>query len=123
MSDGYTRKRQFYGDWSGSLPVTAFVGQSTLVACKPSYAIHVQRVYAPVTGAVGGVTWSFKDSTGAVTIATESAATVTVDAASVTYDFGQDGITLPTGADFVFVPSQTGAAGAVTWDAFQKLAT
>jgi hypothetical protein len=118
--DGYLRKREFYGDYSGSLPVTAFTGATTLVACKPGHAIHVQRISSPVSTAVGGATWTFKDSAGVV-IANPSVATVTADPSAATTDFGPDGVTLTAGADLVFTPSVGGAAGVVTWDAFQQL--
>ncbi len=123
MSDGYLRKREFYGDDGGSLAVTAFTGQTTLVKCPPgAYAFHVQRVHLHVNTGVGGVTWAVQDSAG-LPVTTVSAAATTGDPAGAEFDFGPSGLTLTQGADLVFVPSAPGAVGAVTWDAFHQLTT
>src|SRR5678816_2232514 len=107
MSDGYLRKRQFFGDLSGSLSVTPFTNNVTLLTCRPGEALHIQRVHVHCNTGVGGVTWALQDSAG-VPVTNVPAAAATVDPAG-DQDFGQDGFTLTTGANLVFVPSAPGA--------------
>ncbi len=121
MSDGYLRKREFYGDESGGLMVTAFTAQTTVQKCPPSSAIHVQRGHFRVNNASGGVTWTLQDSAGVV-VATVSAAAATVSPTG-DFDFGPAGVALTAGADLVFVPSAPGAVGAVSWEAYPQLTT
>jgi hypothetical protein len=122
MSDGYLRKREFYGDGSGSLSVTAFTTQTTLLTCRATDAIHLQRVHLHVNTGIAGLSWAIQDSAG-MPVTTVSAAAPTADPAAAEYDFGPNGLTLTTGASLQFVPSAPGAIGAVTWDAFTQLTT
>lgn len=146
MSDGYRKQRSIYGNYSGSLLVTPFVGPTaTLVVVKPAsnpispkdasdggYTIMVQRVHMHISGGQTGLTWQVQDSngnslTGPVST-TSNTTTVgqdtsipTQDPIQAEYDFGPEGIALSAGANLQFVASGTGATGLVTWDAYQRL--
>jgi len=121
MSDGYLRKRQFYGDLSGSLSVTPFTNQTVLVTCRVGDALHIQRLHVHCTIGLAGASWVFQDSAGVPVMTVPVAATTTDPSGD--QDFGQDGFVLTPGASLVFVPSAPGASGIVTWDAFSKLTT
>ncbi len=121
MSDGFLRKREFFGDASGSLSVTPFTSQTTVLKCRVGDTLHVQRAHLHVNTGVGGVTWTLQDSAG-VPVCTLSAAATTVEPAGE-FIFGPTGFALTPGADLVFVPSSPGAVGAVTWDAYPELTT
>ncbi len=124
MSDGYRYNRKFHGDNGGSLVVTPFTGQTTLLACgfKKQNCIHLQRLHIHVSVALAGVTWSIQDSAGVlITGAVPASTAPTQDPIAAEYDFGPVGLVLTQGADLVFVPSAPGASGDITWDAYQEL--
>lgn len=137
MSDGYRKQRTIFGNYGGSLLVTPFIGSSTLVSPRKAdplggpYQIYVQRVHVHISTAAA-VTWNVQDSngnslTGPIS-ATSNTTTVgqatsipTQDPIQAEYDFGPEGIALSPGASLNFVVSGTGAAGVITWDAYQRL--
>lgn len=137
MSDGYRKQRNIYGNYGGSLPVTALTGQTTLVSPRGAdpyggaYIIWVQRIHVHITGAGTG-TWDVQDSNGTSLIGPISTVqkTTTVgdlqsvpteDPIQAEFDFGPEGTPLVAGDSLVFVPSATGATGIITWDAYQRL--
>ena len=111
------RYRSTYGDYSGGLSVTPFIGTTTLATGKVNHAIYVQRVSIHVAGGLAGVTWSIEDSSGRPL---SGAVSVATGPSHVDYDFGPAGVPLKTGADLSFVPSATGVQGTVTWDAYRR---
>lgn len=117
MSDGYRRNRVWYQDESGGFQVTVLTGTTTLAVHRDTNTIYVQRVHVQITSGLG-VTWSVQGSDGLVIIAT-------IDASKVgpqDFDFGAWGVPLTVATDLVLVPSAGGAAGSITWDAYQRLA-
>ena len=130
MSDGYRRQRQWYGDYGGSLLVTALTGQTTLLVGKPLYTIFVQRIHIHVTAAAAQ-TWDVQDSAGNsyigpmdvsshVTTVGSDVSIPTQDPIQAEYDYGPFGVALPVGTSLIFVPSGIGAKGIITWDAYQR---
>lgn len=111
------RYRSTYGDYSGGLSVTPFIGTTTLASGKTNHAIYVQRLSVHAASGLAGVTWSVEDSAGKPL---SGAVSVATGPAQVDYDFGAAGVALTTGADLTFVPSATGVEGTVTWDAYRR---
>lgn len=135
MSDGYWRYRQWYTNDGGSLTVTTLTGQTTLITVgfKGQNTIYVQRVHIHVNTPSPGITWSVMDSAGVPVLAPYSVAQTTTtvgdlqsiptqDPIEAEFDFGPIGFALTPGANLLFVPSGTGAAGDITWDAYERLA-
>lgn len=133
MSDGYWRYRERYGENSGSLTVTTLTGQTTLQVCgfKGQNTIYVQRIHIHVN-TPAGVTWSVVDGAGVPVLGPYSVAQTTTtvgdlqsiptqDPIEAEFDFGPVGFALTPGTNLIFVPSGTGAAGDITWDAYQRL--
>lgn len=139
MSDGYRKQRNTYGNYSGALLVTPFIGASTLVPAKPAgsslegsgWTIRVQRLHVQIsTPGAPGTTWEIKDSAGNSLTGAISAVSSTTTVGQGTsiptqgpiqgeFDFGPEGVAI-TG-NLLFVPSGTGASGVISWDAYQKL--
>ncbi len=120
MSDGYLFYRKLYGTWSGSLPVTTLTGATTLVMVgfKGQNRIYVQRIHVNIVTA-GAVTWTIEDSAG-VDVVVFSAAVVGPPNTGFDFDFGPIGFALTPGTNLVFTPSAPGAAGSLSWDAYQR---
>lgn len=116
MSDGYLRNREFYGDDGGDLTVTAATDDTTLITCKAAHTIFVQRAKVGVTTA-SATTWNLKDSTG---LSISGALSANSAPTQYPLDYGPRGKALTPGANFVLDVGAVGAAGLVTWEAFQK---
>jgi len=102
--------------------VTPLTGQTVLIVPRAKHTVYVQRVHVHVTAASPGITWSIQDSAGASLTGNLTAAVApTLDPVGAEFDFGPAGVAITPGASLLFVPSGTGAAGVITWDAMQKL--
>ena len=141
MSDGYRKQRNIFGNLGGSLLVTPFVGQTTLVTPTPArtippvdtgWTLYLQRVHVHCSAGQNATTWDIQDSngnsyTGAISVAPvtttvgDLVSPPTQDPIQAEFDFGPEGIALPAGASLKFIPSNTGAAGIITWDVYQKI--
>ena len=117
----------------GASPLGPYVSGATAVSTTNTadgvitdggYTIWVQRVHIHVTAGMMGTTWNIQDSTGAsITGNVSTTPSPTADPIAAEYDFGPEGVALTAGANLVFVPSSGGAAGVITWDAYQKLSS
>ncbi len=95
---------------SGSIVVSGGTGSA-------SGAIFVQHLEVTVsTGAA--VTWNFIDSSGSRTVA----GPIDMSTANVRFpfDFGPDGVQLPTGASLQVSGSASGASATVSWVGYKK---
>lgn len=118
MSDAYQRLREFHQNVSGSLPIAAATTTQTLKAVRDSkHTIFVQRLTWAITTA-SAKTWTFRDSAGTPVPIMHAIPTDTVLHDS--QDFGPDGVALTEGKDLQLLISAAGAAGVVTWEAYQR---
>lgn len=121
MSDGYLRFRQWFGNDSGSLTVSALTASpQTLLTCKTNYTIYVQRIHVHLTGALSGATWTIED-TANTPVPGSGALPTDVAPADFNLDFGPIGYSLTPGTNLQLVMSTGGAAGIITWDAYMKI--
>lgn len=121
MYSEYSEYRRWFPDVSDSLKVTATTGDSTLVTVRDAnHTIFLQKVHMSVTGPSAGKTWQVTDSaSNPVEISGPFGADV--DGAHFDRDFGAKGIPLTEGKNLRLDVSDTGAAGLVTWEGYQKL--
>jgi len=116
-ADGY---RRFYQDISGSLAVTASTGDTTLVTAKnASHTIYIQRIIVYIT-TDAAQSMSFEDSNGTP----KKIAEVTSSPGDETrwdFWFGDQGVPLTEGKNFVLNVSAAGLAGHIEWEGYQKL--
>ncbi len=112
--------RCFYQDISGNLTVAAATGDTTLVTAKDIYhTIFIQRIIVYVT-TDAAQSASFVDSNGTP----KKIAEVTTSPGDETrwdFDFGDAGVPLTEGKNFVLDVSAAGLAGIVTWEGYSKL--
>lgn len=119
MGEPYRRKRTFYQDQSGSLRVATTTNDTTLATTKTNHTTYLQKLHVEVTAGSMGVTWSFTDTAGSPVPLVPN-----VDAAGIAhfdFDFGPEGIPLTEEEDLLLNVSGTGAAGWVSWEAYQKI--
>lgn len=116
-ADGY---RRFYQDISGSLAVTASTDDTTLVTVRnANHTIYIQRIIAYIT-TDAAQSWSFEDSnTSAKKIA--EVTTSPGDESRWDFDFGDVGVPLTEGKNFLLNVSATGLAGHIEWEGYSKL--
>ena len=116
-ADGY---RTFYQDISGSLTVAAATGDTTLVTVKDIYhTIYIQRIIVYITTDTAQ-SMSFEDSNGTP----KKIAEVTTSPGDETrwdFDFGDIGVPLTEGKNFVLNVSAAGLAGHIEWYGYSKL--
>ncbi len=110
--------RRIYKDISGHLDLAAATGDTTLATVRgTAYTIYIQRVIMYVTtDAAQNI--SFEDSTGA-----RKLFEVTTSPGDETrWDgyFGEQGIPLTAGANFVANLSAAGLAGQITWEGYDR---
>ena len=105
---------------SGDQTVTTSTDNTTLATARnASHTIFLQKVHVSITGASAGKTWQLTDSASTPVQLTGPFATDT-DGSHFDRDFGPDGIALTAGANLVLDISATGAAGFVSWEAYQR---
>lgn len=116
-AEGYRRN---YQDISGNLTVAAATGDTTLVTVKDIYhTIYIQRIVVYVT-TDAAQSASFVDSNGTP----KKIAEVTTSPGDETrweFFYGEQGVPLTEGKNFVLDVSAAGLAGIVTWEGYQKL--
>ena len=119
MSGGdYVWHRKVNQDIGGfsAFGATGVSGNVTLVAAQASGAIFIQRASVYVTTG-SAQTWQLQDSSGnAVTPSLD----MTTAGVPFTYDFGDRGIQLATGASLVVSGSASGAGGRINWEGYRK---
>jgi len=110
----YARKRIIYEDVSGSLLVATSTDDTTLIADKANYTVHIQKIHMQ-TSTTNAATWTFQDGAGTVIIN----GAVNTALAHQDFDWGPEGLTLATGKGLVLNVSATGAGGSITWEAYR----
>lgn len=116
-AEGY---RSFYQDVSGKLIVLAATDDTTLVTVRStSHTIYVQRIIFNCT-TDAAQSMNFTDSAGTPV----GFAKVTSSPGADTrwdFDFGDEGIPLTEGKNFLMNVSAAGLAGVLKWYAYSKL--
>ena len=116
----YARKRIIYQDISGSLSVTTATDDTTLVTARnANYTIYIQKIFAQVTAA-SATTWTLKDSAGTPVSITGALSTASAPV-SFNIDFGDNGVALSAGKNFLLDVGATGAAGQIVWEGYMRL--
>lgn len=118
-AEGYRRTNT---DISGDLVVTITTGDTTLVTVKnANTTLFIQRiiVYVNVDAAQS---WSFEDSNGTP----KKIAEVTISPGDETrwdFDFGDKGIPLTEGMNFVLNVSAAGLGGNIVWEGYARISS
>lgn len=112
--------RKYFQDISGDTSILAGGGDTTLVTVKDQYhTIYIQRIVAYID-TDAAQSWSFEDNNGTP----KKIAEVTTSPGDETrweFFYGERGIPLTEGKNFVLNVSAAGLAGDVTWEGYQKL--
>lgn len=120
MSKTAAGYRKHYQDISGDTVVAVGTGDTTLVTVKDIYhTIYIQRIVAYIN-TDAAQSWSFEDSNGTP----KEIAQVTTSPGDETrwdFDFGDRGVPLTEGKNFVLDVSAAGLGGNVVWEGYQKL--
>ena len=120
MSKSVSGYREFYQDISGNLTVAAATGDTTLVTVKDIYhTIFIQRIIVYIT-TDAAQSASFEDSNATP----KKIAEVTTSPGDETrweFFYGDRGVPLTEGKNFVLNVSAAGLAGIVTWEGYSKL--
>lgn len=114
--------RTYYQDISGNLAVAAATGDTTLVTARNANStIYIQRIIVYVT-TDAAQSASFVDSNGTP----KKLAEVTTSPGDETrwdFDFGDAGVPLTEGKNFVLDVSAAGLAGNVIWYGYSKISS
>jgi hypothetical protein len=114
-AEGY---RSYYQDISGHAAITATTNDTTLVTGKPSHTIYIQHiVFFVTTDAAQSV--SFEDSNSTPKQIAEIPASPG-DSTRWDFPFGDAGVPLTEGMNFVMNVSAPGLAGHVEWEGYMK---
>lgn len=120
MSYGALKRRRNYRDETLDKQMTATDDDQTLISVKNvNYTIYIQRIIAYIT-TDAAQSWNFKDSNGTP----KSIAKVTTSPGADTrwdFDFGDEGVPLNQGKDFLLDVSAVGLAGNIHVEAYQRL--
>jgi len=120
MSDSTLRKRQFFHDISGNLVATAATGDTTLVTVKSAnHTIYIQRIIAYIT-TDAAQSWAFTDSAGTPIVVARVTTSPGVDT-RWDFPFGDTGMPLTQGKNFLLDVSAAGLAGNIEWEGYQVL--
>lgn len=112
--------RRFYQDASTQTTVAAADSTDvTLITCKTNHTIYVQRIVAYITTSASQ-SWSFED-TANTPLKIAEITSPPGDETRWDFDFGDEGIALTQGKNFVLNMSGAGLAGTVKVYAYQKL--
>lgn len=116
-AEGY---RRFYQDVSGSLTVAAATGDTTLVTVKDVYhTLFIQRIVVYIT-TDAAQSFAFEDSNSPA----KKVAEVTTSPGDETrweFSFGERGVPLTEGKNFLLNVSAAGLAANIEWEGYQKL--
>lgn len=114
-ADGYRRQ---YQDISGQLTITAATGDTTLVTVKDIYhTLFIQRIVIYFT-TDAAQSAAFEDSNGFKIF---EATTSPGDETRWESFYGERGVALTEGKNFVLNVSAAGLAGTIVWEGYQKL--
>lgn len=105
--------RKWHKDISGSLTMGAGDGDATLVTGRSGHTIKIQRIIVYIT-TDAAQSWSFEDSNASA----KKIAEVTTSPGDETrwdFDFGDNGVPLTEGKNFVLNVSAAGLAGHIEW--------
>ena len=112
--------RKTYEDISGDLAVAAATGDTTLVTVRnTSHTIYVQRIIFYVT-TDAAQSMSFEDSNGTP----KQVANIPASPGDDTrwdFDFGEEGIPITEGKNFLMNVSAAGLAGNLKWYGYQRI--
>ena len=112
--------RKTYEDISGDLAVAAATGDSTLVTVRnTSHTVYVQRIIFYVT-TDAAQSMSFEDSNSTP----KQVANIPASPGDDTrwdFDFGEEGIPLTEGKNFLMNVSAAGLAGNLKWYGYQRI--
>lgn len=112
--------RTFYQDISDDATIAAGGGDTTLVTVKDIYhTIYIQRIVAYID-TDAAQSWAFEDNAGTP----KKIAEVTTSPGDETrweFYYGEQGIPLTEGKNFVVNVSAAGLAGDITWEGYSKL--
>ena len=112
--------RRFFKDISSNLVATASTDDTTLVTVRnTSHIIYIQRIIAFIT-TDAAVSWSFEDSNSSAKQIAEIPASPG-DSTRWDFDFGDEGVPLTLGKNFVLNVSAAGLAGHIEWQGYEKL--
>lgn len=110
--------RLWYRDLSQSFAIAAADGDTTLLTGKASYTIYIQRIIVWISTSAAQ-SWSFEDNNGTPKQVAEIPATPG-DSTRWDFDFGEEGVPLTEGKNFVLNVSAAGLAGNITVLAYLK---
>ena len=120
MGKTYSNYRSFYQDISGSTTLAAAGGDATLVTVKDIYhTLYIQRIVVWIS-TDAAQSMSFEDSNGTPKQIAE-VTTSPGDSTRWEFHFGEQGVPLTEGKDFVMNVSAAGLAGNITWEGYSKL--
>jgi hypothetical protein len=111
--------RSWYQDISGHLAVLAATDDTTLFTAKANHTLFIQRIIFFVTTSAAQ-SMSFEDSNGTPKQIANIPATP-ADDTRWDFDFGDIGVPLTEGKNFVMNVSAAGLAGQLEWYGYQKL--
>ena len=120
MSFDEGRYLEIYEDVSGTQVFGTGTGDTTLVTVKANHTIYVQRYSVQATTGSSGKTWSFEDS-ASTPISISGSLDMATSPANYEKFYGAEGVALTEAKNLVLNVSAAGAAGIVTWQAYQKL--
>lgn len=114
--------RRWNQDISGHLTVAAADTSSTLATIRNANStFYIQRIVVYIT-TDAAQSWSFEDSNGSA----KKVAKVTTSPGADTrweFQFGERGLPLTEGKNFVLTMSAAGLAGTIEWEGYSRLTT
>lgn len=110
--------RNWYRDISGSQIVATDTGDTTLATGKASHKIFIQRIIAYIT-TDAAQSWTFQDSADTPQVVAKVTTSPGVDT-RWDFDFGEVGMPLTEGKNFVLNVSAAGLAGHIEWYGYLK---
>lgn len=112
--------RTFYQDISGDTSIAAAAGDTTLVTVKDAYhTIFIQRIVVYID-TDAAQSWAFEDNNATP----KKIAEVTTSPGDETrweFTYGERGIPLTEGKNFVLNVSAAGLGGDIVWEGYSKL--
>lgn len=122
MSKSASGYRSYHRDISGKLIVTAATDDTTLVTARSTgHTLYIQRIIVYIT-TDAAQSMSFVDSNGTPYKIAE-VTTSPGDETRWDFDFGDEGIALTEGKNFVMDVSAAGLAGTVRWEGYTRITT
>lgn len=114
-----SQNRSTFQSVSGSLTVAAADGDATLVTSRGAgFTLFIQRIIAYIT-TDAAQSWAFTDSNGTPKVIARVTTSPGVDT-RWEFDFGDEGVPLTEGKNFLLDVSAAGLAGHIEWLGYQK---